>query len=469
MIDRDRESTIVRTIAWREVFPWLSLFRVFRVAIAARTLLLAAAGVLITATGWNLIGGIFGTDSPATAWLEPFVRCPWEAITQAVPERPVLPGTVGSFGANDAGMAAPCNITSRGCCPQSGGFGCSINGTDAAEMRRAMTPHWEPRNPISSPWALLTRPAVEGLAHTNLTPRAAMSVLLCGLLSVAVWAFLGAAICRIAAVQLVAEEQVGLVAALRYACAKWPAYFAAPLFPVGGVLLAAIPVLVLGWIMLLGVGLLVAGLVWPLVLLAGLLMAVLLLGTLFGWPLMWATISTEGTDSFDALSRTYAYLFQRPLHYLFYAFVAAAIGWLGWLFVRNFAAGVIWMGYWAAAWGGGSATIDSILGVGERLTGASYFGVVLIRLWVGCVKLLAVGYLFSYFWSAAAAVYLLLRRDVDATEMDEVYLDADRSEQTFDLPKVATDPAGAPAAEDPPAQPPTSDPPAGPPETDERS
>ena len=79
----------------------------------------------------------------------------------------------------------------------------------------------------------------------------------------------------------------------------------------------------------------------PLALVAGLLMAILLLGLLFGWPLMWATISTEETDSFDALSRSYAYVFQRPLHYLFYAFVAGVVGWLGWLLVANFAAGVI--------------------------------------------------------------------------------------------------------------------------------
>ena len=49
------------------------------------------------------------------------------------------------------------------------------------------------------------------------------------------------------------------------------------------------------------------------------------------------------------------------------------------------------------------------------------------------MKLLAVGYLFSYFWTAAAAIYFLLRRDVDATETDEVFLDADASEQTFRL------------------------------------
>ena len=98
-------------------------------------------------------------------------------------------------------------------------------------------------------------------------------------------------------------------------------------------------------------------------------MALLLLGVLFGWPLMWATISAEGTDSFDALSRSYAYTFQRPLHYLFYAIVAGFIGWLGWLLVQNFAAGVVWMGYWAAGWGA-ARPIDAIMS-GEDSTASA--------------------------------------------------------------------------------------------------
>jgi len=106
--------------------------------------------------------------------------------------------------------------------------------------------------------------------------------------------------------------------------------------------------------------LMLGGILWPLVLLAGFVMAVLLLGLLFGWPLMWAAISAEGTDAFDALSRSYAYVFQRPLNYLFYAFVAGVIGWLGWLFVENFAAAIIWMAYWAAGWGCGNELLNSI-------------------------------------------------------------------------------------------------------------
>ena len=60
------------------------------------------------------------------------------------------------------------------------------------------------------------------------------------------------------------------------------------------------------------------------------------------------------------------------------------------------------------------------------------------------MKLLAIGYSFSYFGVASTAIYYLLRRDVDARETDEVFLDADASEQKFGLPKLQKDAAGAP-------------------------
>ena len=61
----------------------------------------------------------------------------------------------------------------------------------------------------------------------------------------------------------------------------------------------------------------------------------------------------------------------------------------------------------------------------------------MIRFWAGCVKMLAVGYMFSYFWTASAAVYFQLRRDVDATETDEVFLDADAAEEEPPPPPAA--------------------------------
>jgi len=202
-------------------------------------------------------------------------------------------------------------------------------------------------------------------------------------------------------------------------------------------------------------GVFLAALVWPVLLVAGLVMAALLLGLAFGWPLMWTTISTEGTDSFDALSRSYAYVFQRPLHYLFYVVVAVLFGALGWLLVSEFAAGVIGLTYWAASWACGANQIALIMPGGGELEGIGYAGAGLIHFWTGCVKLLAVGFLYGYFWTACGAVYLLLRRDVDATEMDEVFLEEDESEQSYGLPPLGTDETGAPVvSEEPPPIPP---------------
>ena len=60
--------------------------------------------------------------------------------------------------------------------------------------------------------------------------------------------------------KLAADEQIGWGSALRFAGRKWPSYFFAPLMPIGGVLLVAVPILVLGWIMRAGPGLFLGGL-----------------------------------------------------------------------------------------------------------------------------------------------------------------------------------------------------------------
>jgi hypothetical protein len=301
--------------------------------------------------------------------------------------------------------------------------------------------------PMIRTWAVLTRPVWQFIrpqaSSESSTLGDFLSLLLSALWSLAVWAYFGAAISRVAAVQLATGEQVGFWAALRWAKAKWPAYFAAPLLPMLGVAVAVLPILVLGFLMRSDFLAFLATLVWPLALVAGLVMAVLLIGVLLGWPLMWATISVEGTDSFDALNRTYAYVFQRPLRYFLYVILAAVIGWLGWFLVDNFAASVIWLASWAASWGAGSRQIE-VLTTGSGNSSLARGAAWLIAFWGGCVKLLAIGYAFSYFGIASTAIYYLLRRDCDARETDEVFLDADTSEQKFGLPKLEKDAEGAP-------------------------
>ncbi len=397
----DHEGSPVRKVIWSELFPWLSLVRCFRLAIGFRVLVLSALAIVLTSVGWWVLGLIFGHVSASSSAAA-------VGLAAQMPEPFGLP-TVGI--PRDLAMAQ------------------GADGPLVAVWMRMSTPFWQ----------FFQGPA----------PRATMlaGVVLSALWGLAVWAWCGGAITRIVAVQLACEERLSWSAVVRHATRKWLAYFSAPLFPLMGVLLTAAPMGLLGLLMRFDLGLFAVALIWPLLLVGGLLMALLLLGLVFGWPLMWATISSEGTDSFDALSRSYAYAFQRPLHYAFYAFVVSLLGVLGWLLVWYFATAVIGLTYWATGWGAGGTTIEAIGSGGAALGSIGRGGVWFIHLWTGLVKLVAVGFLFSYFWTAATAIYFLLRRDVDATEMDEVYLEGEQ--QTYGLPPVKTDAAGAPVIEDP--------------------
>ncbi len=397
MLDDDNKT--ITTVAWSEICPWLIIFRTFRLATGLRTMFLGAVASLLTLSGWALLGHAFYNDDDIPGWMSPKEGCPWTAIDEAVEDMPRVPNE-GDF--QETFLRAP-------------GDG-SVPG-----------------NPVCGTWTQLSRPLL-GIFRRDVTSTDFLCMGLCGLWSLAIWAFFGAVITRTAAVRLAVDEQIGLGAALRFARSKWISYVGGPLFLMTVILAAAFLIWTASWITRLGgVGVWFMAVFWPLALLLGLGMMVLMLGLLFGWPLMWSTISTEGRDTFDALQRAFDYVRRRPLHYLFYASVAAALGGLGWLLVKNVAAGVVGMSYWAAAWVAGW---DVVAGNG------------LIHFWCVCIKLLAVGYIYGYFWTASVAVYLLLRHDADGTEMDEVFLDDDADEQAFGLPSITTDAAGAPIVDD---------------------
>jgi hypothetical protein len=416
------EQGVVRAVAWCEVLPWLRIYRTFRLAVSVRVLLLAAVATAITLGGWALIGRVFSGDRQEAGLLDDAAQWPWVFVHRLVPNE--LPFTERPAAQGAAEAASPSDQLGQ------------VAAASPADHVGFFGAWWRLLRPF---WLAL---------DLQRGPKELAYLLLAGLWSLATWAFFGGAITRIAAVELSCEERVGLMPALRYACGKWRAYFAAPLFPVlaiaGLALLVFLPSLLLRYEW----GLLVVAITWPIGLLFGLIMTVLVLWAVFGWPLMFPTISTEGTDSFDAVSRSYSYLFQRPLHYLFYALMAAVLGTLGWLLVSNFAAGVIGMSNWAASWACGAPRIEEIIGGGNNLDQVGSAGAAVLGFWTGCVKLLAVGFLYGFFFTAATAIYLLLRRDVDDTELDEVFLDEDQSEEEYGLPPLVTDAAGAPMATD---------------------
>ena len=72
--------------------------------------------------------------------------------------------------------------------------------------------------------------------------------------------------------------KLGPVAALKHAAAKLPSYSLPPLVALCGAAVFAVQLAVLGVLMRLDFFVFLAGLVWPFVLMLGLLMAILLLG-----------------------------------------------------------------------------------------------------------------------------------------------------------------------------------------------
>ncbi|KKL73541.1 hypothetical protein LCGC14_2073860, partial [marine sediment metagenome] len=158
------------------------------------------------------------------------------------------------------------------------------------------------------------------------------------LFSLAVWSIFGGAICRIAALHAARDEKIPMSAALKFGLSKFLSTFSAPVLPLAIITLLGLLLALGGLIGSIGYfGEWFVAVLFALALLLGAIMAFLALGLGTGWPLMWPTIAVEGSDGFDAISRSFSYVFARPFRYGLYWLVAAVYGAICYLFVRLFA------------------------------------------------------------------------------------------------------------------------------------
>lgn len=137
-----------------------------------------------------------------------------------------------------------------------------------------------------------------------------------------VWGLAAGAITRIAALQLARNERLGLGDALGYARRKLFDYIIGPAIPL--IVFAILALLnALGTMLTIVpyLGSVVTAILLPLPILSALVMTVMLIAFV-GWPLFYATISVEGSDSFDALSRTLAYITQGAWSYVKFTVLA---------------------------------------------------------------------------------------------------------------------------------------------------
>jgi hypothetical protein len=381
----------LRRVSWRDLFPWLILLRTFRIAISPSVLALATAAVLISPLGWLIAASVFRPE-----FLERPLRrmppAPWQ-----------LRAEQGSLVARWLPPAA------------------------REYLPAASTAVLEAYFDLAEPLARVF--------NRQTTIRETAYYALGFLWTLALWAFPGGFITRRAIVQLARDDPPGFVETAQLAGRRWLAYFLAPLYPLVPLIVIAFFIALLGVpIRLLpGAGSLLAGLVWIFVAIASLAALWLLGGLIFGFPLMWPTISAERDgDAFEAFSRSYSYVYAKPLHYFFYVVVAALFGALCYAVVLGAGAIVRDFGFWALAWGGTKPQVDEMYVLSmsfangdsrpEHVSTAKLIGTALIGTIITLIHAALVAFRYTYFFAAAAAIYLLLRQDVDEKEMDEVFV-----------------------------------------------
>ncbi|MFN4243449.1 MAG: hypothetical protein ACK4PI_09450 [Tepidisphaerales bacterium] len=422
---------VVRGIDWKAAFPALHLFRAFRIAIHPSKLLLALVFLYL------ILGVGRGLDLLwPTAYRYPAVAYP---LTE-LPSRPPS--------ASGGDLSGPFDVLLTWQLTQLQGLVDAViylNLHDVPEQVYNLT-----LRPLA--WTLSRHPVFATLFG---------SVLLLA------WAIFGGAIARIAAVHVARDEKISMRNALRFASGKLLSFLFAPviLFLFIGGLGFAIAVTHLVFYLPWGIGPALAGFAFVLTLLAALVMTLALFGTLGGFGLMYPTIAVEGTDAFDAISRSFSYFFARPWKLLFYSLIALVYGSLTYLFLKLFIFVLFTLIQAFQVW-----FLTDSLRADYRLffppldfRSLSYtpeheamsslglkVGASVVNFWFHLVVYALGAYAVSFFISAQTIIYYLLRLDVDVTELDDVYLEEadedDIAEQTLPDAEPRAAPAGGPAA-----------------------
>jgi hypothetical protein len=258
-------------------------------------------------------------------------------------------------------------------------------------------------------------------------------------IKLAVISVAGGALCRMAALQCARGEKPGSTDALQYSTKKFTSFFTTPLAPVGIIIFIGLFVFLLG---LIGniprIGELIMGLCMPLALFAGALIAVVLIGTVAGFNLMFPAVAYDGSDCFDAISRSFSYIYAKPWHMGFYTAVAAVYGAICYTFVRFCVFLLLVVTRWFLQLGvftDSSTNVDKVTALWPQpafmnllqlppLAEAGWLYWVsagLIYLSSLVVVVLVGAFVISFYFSANTIIYSLMRSRVDNTAIDDIY------------------------------------------------
>ena len=246
----------------------------------------------------------------------------------------------------------------------------------------------------------------------------------------------GGSLCRITALQFARGEKPGLTEALSFGTKKFLSFFAAPLVPAGIIILIGLFVFVLG---LIGniprAGELIIGVFMLLALIAGTLIAIVLIGAVAGFNLMFPAVAYDGSDCFDAISRSFSYVYSKPWRMGFYTAIAAVYGAICYTFVRFFAFLLLSAARWVlqlgvfgdnkkltAIWPEQPSFVSLLVPPDwQQLIWSEWVAAFLVYLLLLVVIGLLVAFVISFYFSANTIIYSLMRNRVDNTALEDIY------------------------------------------------
>ena len=450
------EVQTIRSINWREVFPFTHLFRTFRIAVHPSKLLLALAALLLIYAGGRALDGVWRDDHLAKQ-----AEFDYDTFAGATSVADYQQRLIERMRRSDIDADTDLRVdTHRGIFISF--FEHQVRHVNYVTGGVLSGRWFGPFGVFDSVWGFIAR-GPGRLLYFH--PWYALLFFAWFLL---VWSLFGGAIARIAAVHVARDEKISVRQALRFSISKVLSFLFAPLIPLLIILVIGVIVSVTGWVLLHipYAGPIVTGLLFFLALLAGFIITLVALGTVGGFNLMFPTVAVEGSDSFDAISRSFSYVFARPWRMLFYTVVAIIYGSLTYLFVRlfifvmllstHFFVGWFLGGepgkYWKGTGGGNNALMWPAPTWNDLTYNVNYEGLKWsekvaageISFWVYLTIGLLGAFAISFYFSANTIIYYLMRREVDATELDDVYVE--ETEDEFGEPVATTTPGPATSA-----------------------
>ncbi len=271
------------------------------------------------------------------------------------------------------------------------------------------------------------------------------SVLVFLLIVIVCLALTGAFTCRFAALSL-AGKNPDFKNVLLFSWTHLLTFIKAPLLPfltIIGTGLVLILLALPGAIPMLGE--IMVGAEFLIFLLGGFIIMLMILGLMGGGALIYPALAVEGSDSFDAISRSFSYVYARSWRTLFYSLIALVYGVWTYLFLTAALTLLLATTHLCVGWGmslfgllhgwySGENKLDALWAAPKfgrligpvnwwAMNGSEFIGALAMYFWLFLGVSLLGAYVIVYFFTSNTIVYLLLRRRVDGQPTDEIYLE----------------------------------------------